>query len=735
MKPVKQREETIFLDCIEIPPEGREAFIENACQGDDDLRKEVLSLVRSHDETGGFLDSLREDASSLEDWDRYLGEAFSVERTPQSEEAGQWWRGKSVWFVSVAVLITLTTVGSLHWLSERKPIIEIQELRLPGGSSVSAEIAASLNEGLHRRLSDDRQIAVVRTGEASKTADEGLFGDPQSGRYSLEIDAHQVGERYRFHFYVTDLKDKRTVWAETLNRGISGNNLKIVIEDLLYRVYSGITDYFGYERPGVAESPISYHAEALELFEAGKLALDNRNHSRAIEAVKRIERAVELDPNFAMAHLYLAQAYLSGNGLAQLDLSGEERRRRAWEALEWAKSIGPDMPEVALVEGRLASMDGDKFEAKAHYQRAVDRDPEFAEGYYALAELGWEDPPSLMDPGLEGFVEEMLALEERAARLEPVNPKYHWAMAHSLEKLGRWDQSFAKLNYALELNPEFVEGYRCLGYHNIRNLVRYDLAIPALRRAIALDPSRVDVMDFLRDAYESLGDIERAAFWTETAMAASEEMNRVLEGDRKRYAGDPAGAILAYRSILGDCCETAINTDARRRLFNEDMRIGNVESARDRYYKYVTKLFSEKPVVDDWAHAVFGGELAAIFMALGEIGRAERLLSEIGDLLEGFPLGRDREFHEAVILTLRGDSDGALALLEAGVETGAFTRLDLEDARLDSLRGTAAFARVMDRFEAKMKTQRESIQRLEQNGEIPPIPRELFSTNEGPTSS
>jgi serine/threonine protein kinase/Tfp pilus assembly protein PilF len=47
----------LFESALERPPEERYAFLDRACDGDEFLRKEVESLITSHEQTGSFIDS------------------------------------------------------------------------------------------------------------------------------------------------------------------------------------------------------------------------------------------------------------------------------------------------------------------------------------------------------------------------------------------------------------------------------------------------------------------------------------------------------------------------------------------------------------------------------------------------------------------------------------------------------------------------------------------------------
>jgi eukaryotic-like serine/threonine-protein kinase len=47
----------LFHSALEREPSQRTAFLDQACAGDEELRKEVESLIASHEETGSFIDA------------------------------------------------------------------------------------------------------------------------------------------------------------------------------------------------------------------------------------------------------------------------------------------------------------------------------------------------------------------------------------------------------------------------------------------------------------------------------------------------------------------------------------------------------------------------------------------------------------------------------------------------------------------------------------------------------
>jgi serine/threonine-protein kinase len=56
-----QQIEKLYHDALELAPEYRLAFLDRACAGDDELRREVESLLASHDQVGTFIDEPPDD--------------------------------------------------------------------------------------------------------------------------------------------------------------------------------------------------------------------------------------------------------------------------------------------------------------------------------------------------------------------------------------------------------------------------------------------------------------------------------------------------------------------------------------------------------------------------------------------------------------------------------------------------------------------------------------------------
>ena len=50
------REVAVFTEALKVAVQDRAAFLDNACGGDEDLRRKVEALLRAHDRIGNFLE-------------------------------------------------------------------------------------------------------------------------------------------------------------------------------------------------------------------------------------------------------------------------------------------------------------------------------------------------------------------------------------------------------------------------------------------------------------------------------------------------------------------------------------------------------------------------------------------------------------------------------------------------------------------------------------------------------
>jgi tetratricopeptide (TPR) repeat protein len=204
--------------------------------------------------------------------------------------------------------------------------------------------------------------------------------------------------------------------------------------------------------------------EARQLFTAGRYYATRRTAEGLRQAIQRLERAVELKPDYAEAYSELADCY------SLLNWYVEPPPPEAWEKAKHAAT------NAVRANDSLAEAHASLGFVRLHY----DRD--------------WE-----------GAEREL----QRAIVLNPRNQVSHRWYSYSLSAMGRHDEAAAEIERARQISPQSPVMATALA--NVLFLAgRFDDAIAQCRKALELDPGGVAAHTILRWAYERKGMVAEA---------------------------------------------------------------------------------------------------------------------------------------------------------------------------------------------------------------------------------
>ncbi len=199
--------------------------------------------------------------------------------------------------------------------------------------------------------------------------------------------------------------------------------------------------------------------EAQQLFTAGRYYATRRTAEGLRQGIERFERAVELDPQYAMAHAELADCY------SLLNWYVEPPPAHAWRR------------------------------AKESAMRAVQADPDLAEAHASLGfvRLHYDRDWNAAERELR-----------RSIQLKPSNQVAHRWYAYSLSAMGRHEEALSEIQRAREISPQ--SPVIATAVANVLFLAgKFDEAIIQCRSALDLDPGAVAAHTILRWAYEKKG--------------------------------------------------------------------------------------------------------------------------------------------------------------------------------------------------------------------------------------
>lgn len=229
------------------------------------------------------------------------------------------------------------------------------------------------------------------------------------------------------HSYERDLSDVLALQSE-VSRAIAGEIRIKVLPQEQTRLARG--------RPVQSEAYDDY-LQARPYF---GLETEEENET----AIRLLEKAVALDPNFAVAHTALATAY-------RIRAFSIEPREKEWEqkasaAVEKALRLDPNLAEAYVARGFLLWSASNHFAhepAVRDYRRALALNPSLAEAHHQLANVY----------NHVGLLDKASAESEKAVALDPLNSSARFRVGINLLYRGRYEDSLLAIRDSQRFNP------------------------------------------------------------------------------------------------------------------------------------------------------------------------------------------------------------------------------------------------------------------------------------------
>jgi tetratricopeptide (TPR) repeat protein len=282
----------------------------------------------------------------------------------------------------------------------------------------------------------------------------------------------------------------------------AGDNVRALAHTELARLLTSegrTEEAIGHCRKAIETSP--YRAEAHYLLgqlllqsgepEAGRQAFADFQKLKELEsAVDEIVNRVLLNPQDVPAVVELHRLYLK-----------QARPDKAVEALQQARSVDAEHPDVLLATAELLRARGDLAGARASVERLLAVDPNAAGGLYLAATL-------------DLMASDFAAAERKLRRVLELDPNHAEAASDLgvlLDRAGRSDEAIALFERSIAANPELALPRNGLGVVLFK-LGEIERAAALFETARDLAPTYVQARQNLAEAYRKLGrDAEAAA--------------------------------------------------------------------------------------------------------------------------------------------------------------------------------------------------------------------------------
>ena len=517
-------------------------------------------------------------------------------------------------------------------------------------------------------------------------------------RHILEGGVQRAGDSVRINVQLIDVATDAHLWAQTYDRELTTANIFAIQNEISFAIANALQAALSPEERQQLETTPTDNLPALEAYFLGRQAAAKRTTASLAEAARHFERAIELDPGYALAYVGLAETHAMQ--IMYSDAPTEQQRNLARPLIDRALAIDDRLGEAYLVKAVLRT---DPAEREALYKQGLELAPGYATGHQWYGEF-------LI---YYGRAEEALVQLREAARLDPLSSIIRAKLGDTLQSLGRFDEARESYEASLKLDPNFAFTHYSLG--DLAWFVdgRLDEAVRHIGEAARLDPGNPLYPAYLAALWSDLGDDAEAQRWIQVASAVPGSgyfVNSTAIYIKWNH-GDRAGALADAEAILA---EVPTDAFALWTLALDDLDRGTGDAAVARYLDAYPAFRDEAEVAIDPSNYYAAIDFGYVLLATGETARGRHLLERCLEHLATRPRLSSRGYwmNDVRIHAMLGDDEQALSALTEAVDAGwrVYWRIYLpHDPALAALRERPKFPAIVARLEADMAAQRERL--------------------------
>jgi DNA-binding winged helix-turn-helix (wHTH) protein/TolB-like protein/tetratricopeptide (TPR) repeat protein len=306
------------------------------------------------------------------------------------------------------------------------------------------ETTASLGMIDPEHLSVKGRTSTLRYKRTAKSLAE--IGRELTADYLVESTVRVEGGTVRVTCKLIRVRDQAQVWVQSYDR--EATSLLGLQRDLSIAIAQEVSRRLSPERLGALTRRQPQNAEAYVLYLSGRGFQNQATPSANARAIQYYERALTLEPDYALALSGLAFSKAAGvmNADAQPSAVGPLARDAAARAIQ----ADPNLPEVQTSLGDVAFLiDQDWKRAEMALRRAIELDSRYALGHRILGHV-------LSQMGRHT---EAAAAMQRAIDLEPLEP-IHQALASQVAfQAHDYSRAVEHAQRALAMESEFWIGF------------------------------------------------------------------------------------------------------------------------------------------------------------------------------------------------------------------------------------------------------------------------------------
>jgi serine/threonine-protein kinase len=387
----------------------------------------------------------------------------SVEVIEKRKEPGL---RKYVIIASVAlIVIVLVAVinplgiqfGTRKVTEERTKSIAVLPFKNMSDSKQDEFFSDGITEDIITQLSKINELRVISRSSAmqykgsEKTIRE--IGKELDVATILEGTVRRAGNQVRITAELIDASSSEDLWADTYDKQLT--QIFTIQSDVARQIASALQAKLSPTEETSLEKKPTQNLDAYTLYLQGRFYWRKRSADDLQSAAKYFERAIQRDPQFALAYVGLADCYALYPYYYVPNTDPDEAFARAERMARKALGLDSTLAEAHTSLGNvLKEWKWDWRGAEKEFKRAIELDPKYATAHQWYSE----------DLMAEGRLKEALEEARTAAALEPASLIIQNNLGLQLMNTENYEEAIPVLERAIELDPTHNSPHGNLGH-------------------------------------------------------------------------------------------------------------------------------------------------------------------------------------------------------------------------------------------------------------------------------
>jgi adenylate cyclase len=347
-----------------------------------------------------------------------------------------------------------------------------------------------------------RTSSFTYKGKPAKLQD---VGKELGVKYVLQGSVRKAGGQVRITVQLADASTGAELWAERYNRPLQ--DVFALQDEIVRRIVTTLNLQLNLAQQGVVIPRSTENLEAYDDLLRGVEYVSSLTKDGNTTARQMFEKAIELDPKYAMAYAYLGENYLDAWALAfNRDPNGLEQALRMEQL---AIALDDSLSHAHSVLASIYVLKGQHDQAVTEAQRGIVLNPSSADAYFWLADV----------LNLQSMPTEALVAAEKAMRLDPRNADYYvYEQGYAYTQLGRCREAISALKRYLTRYPNdlWAHAFLAADYFWLGDDAAARAAAAKVEQATATEPNSAgylalaDVMNSMAKPAEALVALQKA---------------------------------------------------------------------------------------------------------------------------------------------------------------------------------------------------------------------------------